>query len=147
MGRYKNPTGHYPYSRLYRIWLNMRCRCNTVTNPNYQEYGARRINVCEEWDAYEAFEIWALTHGYSDDLTLDRINNNKGYSPENCRWATAQQQANNRRSSKVYMLNNESHTAAEWARIKGMPYKSFMNRIYRGSSFEDAFNEPYLRER
>ena len=86
-------------TRLYRIWRDMRSRCNNPKTRGYNRYGGRGIAVCNEWLDFENFNKWAINNGYNDNLTIDRIDNNKNYEPSNCRWATMEEQSQN--TSKV----------------------------------------------
>lgn len=107
-------------TRIYDIWRDMRHRCNCPGMKNYPYYGGRGIVVCEEWDnSFEAFYAWAMANGYSDDLTIDRIDTNGNYEPSNCRWATKAIQIANRRSTGeceyigVFKHSNGSHYVTE----------------------------------
>lgn len=129
-------------SRLHNIWGNMKQRCGNEKNTNYHSYGERGIEVCDEWlDDYETFRDWALENGYSDDLTLDRRDNNGIYSPDNCRWADCYTQANNRRTTRYITYNGETHSISEWARILGVSRGTLDYRIRKGdtSIFEAYF--------
>ena len=95
----KNPKEH-------RTWANMKARCNDKNNPKYKHYGARGISVCEHWDYF--IDFLNDMGKKPDNLSIDRINNNKGYSKQNCRWATAKQQANNKRNSRQLFADTMS---------------------------------------
>lgn len=120
-------------TRLYQIYVGMKKRCYNEAAYNYANYGARGILVCEDWlKSWESFRDWSLANGYSDNLSIDRIDVNGDYSPSNCRWVTRDVQANNRRSNKSIVYNGASHTIAEWSRILGIPYKTFYAKLRSG---------------
>lgn len=122
-------------TRLYKIWANMKERCNNSSATGFQNYGGRGIKVCPEWEAdFLAFEEWAYSNGYREHLTIDRIDNEKGYSPDNCRWASRAEQAQNRRFPiiPVFEINGVTKTAEEWSKIAGIPRKRFYARYARG---------------
>ena len=92
-------------ARLYRIWSNMKSRCYNPNSKNYKYYGNKGITVFKQWkNNYIIFNIWALCHGYKDNLTIDRRDNDKDYNPENCRWITMAEQAHNRKDNKLNWL-------------------------------------------
>lgn len=137
------------YERLYKIWHGMKQRCYWSGCRDYRRYGARGIEICDEWlSDYASFRNWALNNGYNENLSIDRIDVNGNYCPDNCRWATASQQQNNRRTCKYYDYNGEKHTIAEISRMTGIKSGSIYNRINNlGWSPEDAFSTPVDKSR
>ena len=130
------------YSRLYKVWKDMKGRCYKPTSKRFSAYGARGIKVCDEWLSFENFYKWSLSNGYSDDLTIDRINNDGNYEPSNCRWVTMKTQANNRRTNHLLTYKGETHTLKEWAEITGINYNTLVGRINRlGWSIEKTLNK------
>lgn len=119
----------------------MRYRCDNKNNQAYEMYGARGIKVCDEWQEFGAFRDWAFKNGYSDNLTLDRIDVNGNYEPSNCRWADAVTQMNNRRSTPHYTVDGRSLTISQWSRETGIPRSTILNRLKRGMSFEAAIEK------
>lgn len=111
-------------TRLARIWKNMIARCYYEKNISYSRYGAKGVTVCDSWkDNFEVFKSWALKNGYADNLTLDRIDNSKGYEAVNCRWVTPKEQANNKTNNLLISIDGEIHTASEWSDITGINVK------------------------
>jgi hypothetical protein len=113
-------------------------RCYDKNNIRYENYGGKGIIVVKEWHTFEAFMKWALANGYTDKLSIDRIDLDGNYAPDNCRWADAITQANNKSNNTNYTYNGETHTIAEWARIVNMPYKKLWKRFHIGWSVEKA---------
>ncbi len=129
--------------RLHVIWLGLSRRCYNLNDPNYRLYGGRGIKVCDEWrDCYVVFREWALANGYSDNLTLDRIDVNGNYEPANCRWVTMKVQQNNRRNNHVITWNGQKHNISEWAEILQVDGGTIASRLQRGWSVEDALCKP-----
>ena len=132
-------------TRLYRIYRGMWQRCYDENVKHYQRYGARGITICDEWlgtDGFAMFRDWAYSHGYNETLSIDRKDNNKSYSPDNCRWATNKEQMNNRRCNVYLSLNGEQHTMAEWSDITGINVRTIKSRHRAGWKDEDVLTAP-----
>lgn len=132
-------------SRLYYIWSTMRQRCNNPNNHKYKNYGDRGIKICNEWNLFENFMAWALSNGYSDELTIERINVNGNYEPCNCKWVTNDEQQRNKRNNKYLILKGEKRTLSEWSRITGLNHTTILKRLKIGWSVEDALLIPKLQ--
>lgn len=129
-------------TRLYKIWCNMKSRCYNTSVIEYNDYGGRGITVCDEWlHDFQAFYDWAMSNGYRDDLTIDRIDVNGNYEPSNCRWVSMKVQSNNTRKNHVLTYNGEAHTVSEWAEILHINKHTLSNRILRGWTVERALTE------
>lgn len=122
-------------SRLYGVWCAIKSRCYNPNVPEYRYYGARGISMCDEWrQDFVSFYDWMMSHGYDPSqprgvCTIDRIDYNGPYSPENCRIVSQLEQMNNVRSNHTVEYNGETHTIAEWSRITGINQFKIRNRI------------------
>ena len=134
-------------SKLYAIHQSMKARCYNPNNKQYKDYGDRGIKVCDEWlNNFEVFYKWAMANGYEEHLTVDRIDNNGNYCPENCRWTTMKQQSNNRRNNNYITYNGETHTLSEWARITKQDRGALNSRINKYHwSIEKALFHPHKK--
>lgn len=130
------------HTRLYASWAHMLQRCRNCKDAKFKDYGARGITVCDEWSEYAHFQKWALENGYRDDLTLDRIDVNGNYCPENCRWVSNKEQQRNKRNNRLLTFNGRTLCIADWAEEIGLPYSVLLLRIQRGWTTERALTTP-----
>jgi len=129
-------------TRLHKIWLSMKERCNRVKHPWYHAYGGRGIKICEEWDDFSKFRKWAMANGYSNELTIDRIDCNGNYEPNNCRWATMKEQQNNKRNNRIIEYKGEKYTLTQLAEKIGINKTTLKERLNAGWSVDDAVERP-----
>lgn len=115
--------------RIYKAWKNMLSRCEDPLHAEYEAYGGRGINVCEEWHKFFPFYCWSLKNGYSDNLTIDRTNNDKGYSPDNCRWVSQKVNSRNRRNNHRVTFNGKTLCTSEWAENIGITPQALAERL------------------
>jgi hypothetical protein len=135
--RGKHGMGH---TRAYQTWKLMHARCRTKREKTYRRYGARGISVCERWGTFDNF-LEDMGHA-PDGMSIERVDNDKGYSPENCVWATSKQQNRNRDSNALVTLNGETRCVAEWCEVLDLPANMVHQRIYRGWPPERALTTP-----
>lgn len=135
-------------SRLYNIWTSMKQRCETSKIEKFvRDYQNRGIKICAEWHDFSVFQKWALENGYKENLSIDRIDNNKGYFPENCRWVDNFVQANNKRNNYFLTYNNKTQSIEQWARELGIKGSTIHERLRRGWSVDKTLTTKiYKRE-
>ena len=129
-------------TRLFHIWAAMQSRCRNENNRDWRYYGGKGVTVCEEWKDFCVFAEWAHRNGYKEDLTIDRIDVSKGYSPDNCRWADAITQMNNTTRNRYIEFNGETRTLEMWSREVGIPARLIRQRLEHGWSTERALTTP-----
>ena len=129
---------HHP---LMQVWSDIKQRCHNEKANCYKWYGGRGIKLCEEWMVFKNFYDWAVNNGYKKGLTLDRIDPNGDYSPDNCRWVTMKVQQNNRRNNKMLTINGVTKTMSEWSDEYGVDYRLVKSRIAAGWEPEKALSQ------
>lgn len=127
-------------SRLYGIWSRMRQRCSDPGTEDYERYGGRGITVCEEWQDFQAFHDWACANGYRDDFSIERIDNDGDYEPDNCKWIPMERQARNKRNNHLVSFQGKTKTLAEWAEETGIDSSLLRYRL-KHWSVEEALNK------
>lgn len=129
-------------TKLYYIWINMKSRCYKKYNTDYHNYGLRGIKVCEEWQKFEPFYEWAMSNGYKEGLSIERIDVNKDYYPENCKWITMSEQAKNKRNTSYLTYNGITKRLVEWAKEFNIHPSNLRTRIICGWDIERALTVP-----
>lgn len=131
-------------TRLYNIWCSMKERCNNPNSQAYKDYGGRGISICKDWqDDYMNFYNWSINNGYDKKLTIDRIDVNGNYEPLNCRWATTDEQCNNRRNNIKITYNGKTQTLFQWCEEYGLEYRMILAR-YHNPNFQNKSIEELL---
>ena len=131
------------HTRLYKIWCGMKDRCRNPNSKIYKHYGGRGVSVCSEWKDFAAFRDWAMSNGYEDGLTIDRIDVNGNYEPSNCRWADKFVQMNNMTSNHYYVLDGKKLTMPQIERMLGFPRGLIAQRVQKlGIPLDEAIKYP-----
>ena len=131
--------------RLYETWKNMRRRCNDQRNNRWAHYGGKGIKICSQWNDYLNFRTWAYSNGYREDLTIDRIDVDGDYCPENCRWATAKEQANNTTRNRYIEYKGNNYTVSELATLLSLSYSTLQHRLDNDWPIEKIISQPQRR--
>ena len=134
-------------TRLYHTWQKMKQRCYDKNTKEYKWYGARGIGIHVEWMDYVKFSNWAKENGYKKYLTIDRIDNNGDYEPNNCKWSTTKEQNRNKTTTRFIKLNGEKKSLGEWGEILKIPMSTMVNRANRGCTPEEILNTNYKKRK
>jgi hypothetical protein len=120
------------HTRIHKIWRGMKDRCYNPNHARFNCYGGRGITVCTEWKKdFMSFYTWAMGNGYDDDFSIERVNVNGSYSPDNCTWVSPSMQHRNKQGTLYATINGVTKPLANWAEENGIPYKTIMSRFYR----------------
>lgn len=131
-------------TKLYNIWVSMKQRCLNPNNSRWKDYGGRGINICNEWaKSFQSFYEWAMSNGYKEGLSIERIDNNIDYSPENCTWITIQEQQRNTRKTVNLEYKGITKCVEQWARTLGIPPTTIRTKIKKGMTLYDFIGENY----
>lgn len=133
----KNTKHGAAQTRLYKIWKGMKQRCLYRKHTHYKEYGGRGITICEEWkNNFKAFYEWSIQNGYTDKLTIDRIDVDGNYEPSNCRWVDMKTQCRNKKNNTIVVYEGKEITLAEAAELSGINRKTFIRHYLKKKNFE-----------
>lgn len=139
----KRNSKHNLYKHpIYNVWKNMKNRCYRINNKQYSNYGGRGITVCEEWKKdFLSFFTWANENGYKNNLTIDRIDVDGNYCPENCRFIPLSEQQKNKRNTIIIEYMNMKYTISEFSQLTSKSYDSIYRKIQKGMSPEEIIND------
>lgn len=129
-------------TKLHNVWNSMKERCSNPNVKNYSSYGGRGITVCDEWSDFIPFYQWAMNNGYTDELTIDRVDNDGNYEVGNCKWSTYKEQANNKRNNFCCEYQGETKTISQWSEIIGISPSILLWRVRKGWGIEKALETP-----
>lgn len=140
-------------TRLYIVWKSLKKRCNNPKDKYYHIYGGRGITVCDEWlHNFQAFYDWSIANGYDEtapiwQCTIERTDNTKGYSPDNCKWTTNKEQANNRRNNHLIEYQGKKQNLTQWAKEYGIKAPTLRMRLKHGWSIEKSLTTPLMQNK
>jgi hypothetical protein len=126
-------------TRIYNIWRFMKRRCDKPNDKDYKYYGGKGISYCKEWETFAGFYEWVKVSGYKEDLTLERIDSDKDYSPDNCIWANMKQQNNNVSRNINITYEGKTKTMKQWSEELGLTYGKVKTRYKRGLPLDIVF--------